>query len=139
MNKTNAAAMMLQDVHHYFGSVLAHYGTRTQQLTCDTTFKADTLKSALECYESGRTKLGLVLCDSVADAHRDLYDRVYDTMVDSDNITSQKELVKLCAAGFQICGQLAKRLGIDAHTGTLTDAQLVKEAMAYLQQDEGKI
>ncbi len=116
MNKT-AIAQKLQDVHHYFGSILHFHADR---LGCDSTFDCRSLVKALDAYKTGKEYLRDCL-----DAGIDLgmvqtqarWTEYTEELIDHDDIVSVAELVTMSKKAFDMCNSWAEFNGIDAHTG----------------------
>lgn len=105
-----ARALVMQDVHHYFGSILHFYGTYQETKELDSTFDGSTLFKALKLYERG-----LELFVQAADG----FDLGLDQFSMMDELFSQDELVTTSRKLFELCQKFSEDNGIDSHSGNL--------------------
>lgn len=106
-------ALKLQDVHHYFGSILHFYGSMNETREFDSTFDCSTLMKALRAYDTARDYL-TVVCDGMGRE-----DVIMLPM--AEELLSQEELLLEARKGLTICLMVATEIGAYSHTGLLKD------------------
>lgn len=120
----NRIGLDLQDIYHYFGSILEAYGVRGNY---DCTFRSDTLRRKLDNLESGNRKLRDLLYNILPETYAAWEAYTYDEMkwwlgmddveYDADSISSEQEIKDQCLYGMAFCMEIAASFRIDPSTG----------------------